>query len=210
MVTSWRLFLMQNKASHTLRLEPYRHIQKYQTQLYICGSTTPLFQGFFVWKIDHRHPVLVSYTRVYETRRCRDRLIFNLRILYIERPALYWNTALVSTAGRCNYRYEAILSIRRFPNRPKWGGIYLRDPSPSGGSYGDNAQVTCCPTQGRTESAARGTSPPGNKSRLWSIPIIAWLNTYVSKVFTTKYVQDHHQIERRRLLASIVTSRISP
>ena len=44
----------------------------------------------------------------------------------------------------------------------------------------------------------------------WWIPIITWLNNVILHVFTTKYVQKHHQIERRRLLASIVTSRISP
>ena len=43
----------------------------------------------------------------------------------------------------------------------------------------------------------------------WSIPIITWLNNVVWNVFTTKYVQNLHQNERRRLLASIVTSRIS-
>ena len=48
MVTSWRLFVMQNQACYPLRLKPYRYIQKYQTQLYICGSATSLCQGFFV------------------------------------------------------------------------------------------------------------------------------------------------------------------
>ena len=42
---------------------------------------------------------------------------------------------------------------------------YLRDWSRSGGSYGNNTRVTCCPAPGRPESAARGTSPPDNKSR---------------------------------------------
>ena len=70
----------------------------------------------------------------------------------------------------------------------------LRDWSRSGGSYGNNTRVSYCPAPGRPESAARGTSPPDNNSH----------------VFTTKYVQNHHQIERWRLLASIVTSRISP
>ena len=44
----------------------------------------------------------------------------------------------------------------------------------------------------------------------WSIRIITWLNNLVSNVFSTKYAQNHHQTERRRLLGSIVTSRISP
>ena len=48
MVTSWRLFVMPNQACHPLRLKPYRYIQKYQTQLYICGSVTSLCQGFLV------------------------------------------------------------------------------------------------------------------------------------------------------------------
>ena len=47
-------------------------------------------------------------------------------------------------------------------------------------------------------------------SRPWSIPIIAWPNNVISHVFMTKYVQNHHQTERCRLLASIVKSRISP
>ena len=46
--------------------------------------------------------------------------------------------------------------------------------------------------------------------RPWSIPVITWPNNVILHVFTTKYVQNHHQIERRGLLASIVTSRISP
>ena len=41
----------------------------------------------------------------------------------------------------------------------------LRDWSWSGGSYGNNTQVICCPAPGSPESAARGTSPPDNKSR---------------------------------------------
>ena len=42
---------------------------------------------------------------------------------------------------------------------------HLRDWSRSGGSYGNNTLVICCPAPGRHESAARGTSPPDNKSR---------------------------------------------
>ena len=42
---------------------------------------------------------------------------------------------------------------------------WLRDWSRSGGSYGNNTRVICCPAPGRPESAARGTSPPDNKSR---------------------------------------------
>ena len=37
--------------------------------------------------------------------------------------------------------------------------IWLRDWSRSGGSYGNNTRVICCPAPGRPESAARGTSP---------------------------------------------------
>ena len=48
MVTSWRLFVMQNKACHPLRFKPYRYIQKYQTHLHICRSMTSLCQGFLV------------------------------------------------------------------------------------------------------------------------------------------------------------------
>ena len=44
-------------------------------------------------------------------------------------------------------------------------GCNLRDWSRSGGSYGNNTRVICCPAPGRPESAARGTSPPDNKSR---------------------------------------------
>ena len=40
MVTSWRLFAMQNNECHQLRLKAYSYIQKYQTQLCICRSTT--------------------------------------------------------------------------------------------------------------------------------------------------------------------------
>ena len=76
-------------------------------------------------------------------------------------------------------------------------GHGLRNWSRSGGSYGNNTLVICCPA-------------PGRPSRPWSIPIITWLNNVVWNVFTTKYVQNHHQIEGRRHLASIGTSRISP
>ena len=41
----------------------------------------------------------------------------------------------------------------------------LRDWSRSGGSYGNKTRVICCPALGHPESAARGTSPPDNKSR---------------------------------------------
>ena len=44
-------------------------------------------------------------------------------------------------------------------------GWCLRDWSRSVGSYGNNTLVICCPASGRPESAARGTSPPDNKSR---------------------------------------------
>ena len=44
-------------------------------------------------------------------------------------------------------------------------GRRLWDWSRSGGSYGNNTRVICCPAPGRPESAARGTSPPDNKSR---------------------------------------------
>ena len=47
-MTSRRLFVMRNKASHPLRLKPYRYILKYQMQLYICRSMTYLCQGFFI------------------------------------------------------------------------------------------------------------------------------------------------------------------
>ena len=46
--------------------------------------------------------------------------------------------------------------------------------------------------------------------RLWSKLIITWLNNVILHVFTTKYIQNHHQIERRHLLTSIVTLHISP
>ena len=45
----------------------------------------------------------------------------------------------------------------------------LRYWSRSGGSYGNNTRVICWPAPGRPESAARGTSPPDNKSRVLSI-----------------------------------------
>ena len=44
--------------------------------------------------------------------------------------------------------------------------------------------------------------------KLWSIRIIAWLNNFVLKVFTTKYARNLHQLEQFFLLTSIVTSRI--
>ena len=97
---------------------------------------------------------------------------------------------------------------------------YLRDWSRSGGSYGNNTRVICCPAPGRPESAARGTSPPDNKSRGCccrnSRPTVInpdynmTKQRYITRIYDKKNVQNHHQIERRRLLASIVTSRISP
>ena len=82
---------------------------------------------------------------------------------------------------------------------------YLRDCSRSGGSYGNNTRVISCPAPGRPEGAVAVTP-----DRLWSIPIITWLNNFVWNDFAAKYVQNLHQIERRHLLASIVMSRISP
>ena len=46
--------------------------------------------------------------------------------------------------------------------------------------------------------------------RPWSLPIITRLKNVVSNIFTTKYVQINNQVERRRLLDSIVTSRVPP
>ena len=43
--------------------------------------------------------------------------------------------------------------------------VCLRDWSRPGGSYSNNTRVICCPAPVRPESAARGTSPPDNKSR---------------------------------------------
>ena len=76
--------------------------------------------------------------------------------------------------------------------------LYLRDWSRSGGSYGNNTRVICCPALGRPESAARVICcpAPGRPEQLegrprrttnhegvvalapdrpWSIPIITWL-----------------------------------
>ena len=47
MATLWRLFAMQSTACRPLRLTPYGYVQTYQTQLYICRSTTSMCQGFF-------------------------------------------------------------------------------------------------------------------------------------------------------------------
>ena len=97
--------------------------------------------------------------------------------------------------------------------------VCLSDCSRSVGNYNNNTRVICCPVPGHPESAARGTSRRTTNHegvvaitphRPWSIPIITWLNNFVRKLFTLKYVQNHHIIKRRRLLASIVTSRISP
>ena len=35
--------------------------------------------------------------------------------------------------------------------------------------------------------------------RPWSIPMITWINDFVSNVFTAQYVQNHNQIDERRL-----------
>ena len=79
----------------------------------------------------------------------------------------------------------------------------LRDWSRSGGSYGNNTRVICCPAPGCPESAARGRSPPDNKSRGCccrnSLPTVINPDYNMTKqrcmnVFTTKYIQNHHQI----------------
>ena len=46
--------------------------------------------------------------------------------------------------------------------------------------------------------------------RPWSILIITWLNIFVSNAFMIKYIQNHHQIQQCHLIASTVTSSISP
>ena len=69
----------------------------------------------------------------------------------------------------CHRKLEPYLAVifrhcvRRDPNNQI--RLRLRDWSRSVGSYGNNTRVICCPAPGRPESAARGTSPPDNKSR---------------------------------------------
>ena len=75
------------------------------------------------------------------------------------------------------------------PANERW--CYLRDWSRSGGSYGNNTRVICCPAPGRPESAARTTNHEGvvavTPDRPWSIPIITWLNNVILHAFMTKY-----------------------
>ena len=84
---------------------------------------------------------------------------------------------------------------RRTDKRVAGGHYCLRDWSRSGGSYGNNTRVICCPAPGRPR---RTTNHEGvvavTPDRPWSIPIITWLNNVVWNVFTTKYAQNHHQI----------------
>ena len=63
--------------------------------------------------------------------------------------------------------------------------ICLRDWSRLGGSYGNNTRMICCPAPRRPESTAlrRTTNHEVvvavTPDRLWSIPIITWLNNVV-------------------------------
>ena len=47
MVLKWPMFASP-PGHDELRLQPYGYVQKFQTQLYICRSTTSLCQGFSV------------------------------------------------------------------------------------------------------------------------------------------------------------------
>ena len=82
--------------------------------------------------------------------------------------------------------------------------ICLRDWSRSGGSYCNSTRLLS--GVGTSREHGSTTDHEGvvavTPDRSWSIPIITWLNNFVWNVFTTKYVQNLHQIERRRLLAS--------
>ena len=80
---------------------------------------------------------------------------------------------------------------------PKWFVVRRRDVP--------RAQLEGRPRRTTNHEGVVAVTP----DRPWSIPIITWLNNVILLVFRTKYVQNHHQIERCRLLASIVTSRIS-
>ena len=71
-----------------------------------------------------------------------------------------------------------------------------------------DTNITLHGTSRRRTTNSSGVVVAVTPSRPLSIPIIAWLNNFIWSVFTTQYVQNLHQIERRGLLASMVTSRI--
>ena len=77
-------------------------------------------------------------------------IIVGIFIIYIPYVIVFQNRRLHAIIAYC---YHIV------------GRVSLRDWSRSGGSYGNNTRVICCPAPGRPESAARGTSPPDNKSR---------------------------------------------
>ena len=81
---------------------------------------------------------------------------------------------------------------------PEWSVVWHRDIQ--------EVHVEGCPCLTTNHKGVVAATP----DRPWSILIITWLINFVSNVFTTKYIQNHHQIERCCLLASIVTSCISP
>ena len=79
-----------------------------------------------------------------------------------------WELISVDFGSQCN-NFHSRKWIWKCPQKGSHSVLasmcYLRDWSRSGGSYGNNTRVICCPAPGRPESAARGTSPPDNKSR---------------------------------------------
>ena len=90
----------------------------------------------------------------------------------------------------------------------------MRDWTRLVGSYGNNTRVICWPAQGRPEIAtcqknkSRGCCCRNSRPTVF-IPYRNMIKQRIN-VFTTKILSNLHQIERRRLLASIVASRISP
>ena len=83
----------------------------------------------------------------------------NIQLFGIHHPGFYVNTSQPCTTNPRSSHMKAMTKINMVYRSD------LRDWSRSGGSYGNNTRVICCPAPGRPESAARGTSPPDNKSR---------------------------------------------
>ena len=95
----------------------------------------------------------VKQSRASQWRARASRVLVPVSIWFIAimlKPTIY-------TSQKHSQKFLWWLMI---PHRLFW----LRDWSRSGGSYGNNTRVICCPAPGRPESAAGGTSPPDNKS----------------------------------------------
>ena len=112
----------------------------------------------------NKHQAIIHQTADPITFKCM--IILNVCLMF---QLLNKNKKLSKKNGcwwtQCLSIWGMVISSKQYGLRLVLWVVWLRDWSRSGGSYGNNTRVICCPAPGRPESTARGTSPPDNKSR---------------------------------------------